>query len=182
MQRMERRTTSQAAVAGGLLGLLAAAGLASASPAALPPVPPLPPPGGFVRTIDNPYLPFRPGTTFVHRGTKDRDPTEVRVTVTRATKRILGVRTVVVLDRSTVAGRPEEKTYDWYAQDRRGNVWYFGEDSFDYVKGKWVRNDGSWQAGVGGARPGIVMEAAPKPGDTYRQEFRRGTQRISRAY
>jgi len=81
---------------------------------------------------------------------------------------------VVVLDVATLSGKASEKTYDWYAQDRRGNVWYLGEDSFDRKNGKWVLNDGSWQAGVKGAKAGIIMEGKPRIGDTYRQEFYKG--------
>jgi hypothetical protein len=79
-----------------------------------------------------------------------------------------------VLDVATLNGKPSEKTNDWYAQDNRGNVWYLGEDSFDRKRGKWVRNDGSWQAGVGGARAGVIMKGRRRVGETYRQEFYKG--------
>jgi hypothetical protein len=98
----------------------------------------------------------------------------VTVFVTHKTKSIAGVSATVVLDQVLVAGKPEEKTFDWYAQDKRGNVWYLGEDSSDFVKGKWVRSDGSWETGVAGAKPGIVMEAHPKAGHVYRQEYSAG--------
>ena len=87
---------------------------------------------------------------------------------------ILGIRATVVLDQVLVDGKPEEKTFDWYAQDKHGNVWYLGEDSSDYVNGKWVRSDGSWETGVDGAKPGIVMQADPSSGDLYRQEYYAG--------
>jgi hypothetical protein len=138
------------------------------------PVPTLPPRGDFVRVVDNAYFPLRPGTTFRYQGTQDGQPREVTVFVTHQTKTILGVRTIVVRDEVTVGGQPEERTFDWYAQDDDGNVWYFGEDSFDYVNGTWVRSDGSWEGGVDGARPGIVMEGDPSVGDTYRQEYYAG--------
>jgi hypothetical protein len=145
------------------------------SPAkAAAPVPQMPPASDFVRTIDNTYFPLQPGRTFLYRGTKDGAPAEDTVEVTHKTKTIVGVQTVVVLDQSTVGGQSEEKTLDYYAQDDRGNVWYFGEDSFDVVNGQWARNDGSWQAGVNGAQPGIVMEANPRVNDTYRQEYYEG--------
>jgi hypothetical protein len=137
------------------------------------PVRKMPAPAEFARRIDNPYLPLRPGTTFRYRGTSDGEAAQVTFEVTRTTKMILGVRAVVVLDRSSVGGKPEERTFDWYAQDKRGNVWYLGEDSFDFKQGKWIRNDGSWQAGVDGAKAGVVMEAHPRVGDTYRQEYYR---------
>jgi hypothetical protein len=141
---------------------------------ALPPVPSMPAPSAFVRTIDNPFFPLRPGTTLRYAGTEGGERTTDTVTVTRKTKVILGVRAVVVIDVVTVGGKPSERTNDWYAQDRRGNVWYVGEDSFDRKNGKWVRNDGSWQAGVDGARAGIIMKARPRIGDTYRQEYYKG--------
>jgi hypothetical protein len=138
------------------------------------PIPKLPAPGDFVRKIDNAYFPLVPGTRFVYRGTQGGDPRKVSVLVTHKTKQILGIRAVVVLDQVLVGGKPEEKTFDWYAQDKHGNVWYLGENSSDFVKGKWVRSDGSWEAGVDGARPGIVMEAKPSVGDAYRQEYYKG--------
>lgn len=134
----------------------------------------MPPPGDFVETIDNPYFPLKPGTTFTYQGRQDGEPRVVTVLVTHKTKAIAGVSATVVLDQVLVAGKPEEKTFDWYAQDKRGNVWYLGEDSSDFVGGKWVRSEGSWETGVEAARPGIVMEAHPKAGHVYRQEYSRG--------
>jgi hypothetical protein len=130
--------------------------------------------GGFVRRIDNPYFPLRPGTVFFYEGKKEGQLQENRVAVTRGTKTILGVKCVVVLDTVTVAGRPLERTLDWYAQDGQGNVWYMGENSRDYRHGRWVLSPGSWQAGVNGARAGIIMEAHPRGGDVYQQEYYAG--------
>jgi hypothetical protein len=169
VQRMKRAFAVAAAIA--ICGVGAYPSSSSSGKAI--PVLKLPAPGEFVRRIDNSYLPLRPGTTFRYRGTTDGEAAEVTVEVTRRTKTILGVRAVVVLDRSSVGGKPEERTFDWYAQDKRGNVWYLGEDSFDFKQGKWVRNDGSWQAGVDGAKAGIVMKARPRVGETYRQEYYR---------
>jgi hypothetical protein len=164
-----RALTSIAVVA---VAVGAATGVASAQTP--PPPPPAPPPGDFVNEVTNPYMPLDPGTTFHYRGTKEGQPAADNFTVTHQTKRILGVRTTVVKDVALVNGQAEEKTFDWFAQDRRGTVWYFGEDSFDKVNGQWVRNEGSWKAGVDGAKPGIAMEASPKVGDFYRQEFAPG--------
>jgi hypothetical protein len=157
-----------------VIGAMAAVHSSDSSGKAAPPVEPMPPASDFVGTIDNPYFPLRPGTTFRYEGTKDGEPAADKVEVTQETKTILGVRAVVVLDLASAGGKAEEKTFDWYAQDSRGNVWYLGEDSFDLVNGKWVRNDGSWEAGVDGAKAGIVMEANPEAGDTYRQEYYAG--------
>jgi hypothetical protein len=141
---------------------------------AAPPIPTLPPPADFVDDVDNPFFPLEPGTTFTYTGQEEGTPRKVAVFVTHKTKKILGINATVVLDQVRVDGQPEEKTFDWYAQDRDGNVWYLGEDSSDYVNGKWVRSDGSWEAGVDGVRAGIVMEANPQAGDVYRQEYYAG--------
>lgn len=133
-----------------------------------------PNPHDFQRVIDNRYLPLKPGTTFVYRGREEGKRTRAVVQVTHRTKTIQGVRCVVVLDVVSLNGRPIERTFDWYAQDKRGAVWYFGEASYDRMNGRWVRNDGSWEAGVKGARAGIVMKAHPRLGDRYHQEFYRG--------
>jgi hypothetical protein len=158
---------------GASLGILVLAGSADSAPQGAP-IPALPAPGDFVSRIDNMYFPLRPGTTFHFSGTQDGKARRVSVFVTHKTKMILGIRATVVLDQVLVGGRREEKTFDWYAQDRHGNVWYLGEDSSDFVKGKWVRSDGSWEAGVKGAKAGIVMKANPRVGDVYRQEYYAG--------
>jgi hypothetical protein len=138
------------------------------------PIPTLPRPGDFVSRIDNKYFPLKPGTTFLYRGTEKGKIRRVSVFVTHKTRNILGIRATVVLDQVLMGGKPEEKTFDWYAQDKHGNVWYLGEDSSDFVKGKWIRSDGSWEAGVDGAKPGIVMKADPRVGGPYRQEYYAG--------
>ncbi len=131
-------------------------------------------PTRFVTIIDNPYLPLTPGTTFVYEGRSDGELEHIEVTVTGETRRILGVECVVVRDTVSVDGEVIEDTYDWYAQDVAGAVWYFGEDSRTYENGELVSTEGSWEAGVDGAQPGIVMLADPQVGDTYRQEYYAG--------
>jgi hypothetical protein len=83
----------------------------------------------------------------------------------------MGVSTVVVRDTVTADGQVVEDTFDWYAQDRDGNVWYFGEAVRNFVDGRLESTDGSFEAGVDGALPGIVMPADPTPGHAYRQEY-----------
>jgi hypothetical protein len=139
-----------------------------------PPPPPMPPASDFVDQVDNKYFPLQPGTTFVYRGMEEGDPVQDDVIVTDTTKTILDVRATVVHDFVAVAGLPSEKTSDWYAQDKRGNVWYLGEAAFDFVGGHWIRADDSWEAGRDGALPGIIVEAHPKAGDTYTQEHYAG--------
>ncbi len=133
-------------------------------------------PADFVREIDNPYSPLVPGTTFVYEGhTPDGLDRDV-VSVTHDTKEILGVTCTVVRDTESVGGVLQEDTLDWYAQDKEGNVWYFGEFATQYgADGVTViGHEGSWEAGVDGAQPGIVMLADPQPSDSYRQEFLAG--------
>jgi hypothetical protein len=136
-----------------------------------PPPPPMPPASDFVAGVDNKYFPLVPGTVFVYRGTEGGDRVLDKVVVTDLTKTILGVRVTVVLDSVDLNGQPSEKTLDWYAQDKQGNVWYMGEAAFEFVHGHWMRAADSWEAGRHGAQPGIIMEAHSKVGDTYRQEF-----------
>jgi len=128
-------------------------------------------PADFVSEIDNPYFPLTPGKVFVYEGVKEGANERNEVFVTHQTKEILGVTCRVVKDRVWVDTSLAEETYDWYAQDKEGNVWYFGEIALEYQNGVIVSTEGSWEAGVDDAKPGIVMEAHPKIGDTYRQEY-----------
>lgn len=125
----------------------------------------------FVDAIDNPYLPFLPGAVYVYRG-QDEGGMSIRsrVNVMAETREVMGVTCTVVRDREFVNGELVEDTRDWYAQDRAGNVWYFGEDSREIEDGRVVSRDGSWEAGVNGAFPGIIMRAGPEVGDEYQQE------------
>lgn len=131
-------------------------------------------PAEFTTVIDNPYFPLVPGTRFVYDGSTSEGRERTVTEVTRRTRTVMGVDTVVVHDTVTRDGRLVEDTYDWYAQDRAGNVWYFGEETRAIGTGGAVSTGGSWQAGVDGALPGIVMLAHPRVGDTYRQEYYRG--------
>jgi hypothetical protein len=131
-------------------------------------------PANFTTQVTNRYWPLRPGATWVYDGTKDHVPEHVVITVATDTKTIMGVKCLVVHDRVTINGSLEENTTDWYAQDRSGAVWYFGEDSKDYKNGVVVSTQGTWEAGVDGAQPGVVIQGDPRPGPTYRQEYRPG--------
>jgi hypothetical protein len=128
-------------------------------------------PANFVATIDNRYFPLEPGTAFHYEGTKDGTSQNDDMVVTDQTKQILGVTSTVVRDTVSEHGKPVEQTFDWYAQDKQGNVWYMGEDSLELKNGSLVRASDSWQAGVNGALPGIIMPGNPQPGDVYRQEY-----------
>jgi hypothetical protein len=133
-------------------------------------------PADFTTKIDNPYWPMKPGSRWVYRetdpeGTKQR----VVVTVTHETKRIAnGVMARVVHDVVTERGKPVEVTDDWYAQDRAGNIWYLGEATTEYENGKPTTTAGSFEAGVDGAQPGVIMPARPRVGLRYRQEYYKG--------
>ena len=123
--------------------------------------------------IDNKYLPLIPGTTMIYNGTSDGDPTRDVFVITNDTKEIAGITTRVIHDDGYVKNDHEETTNDWFAQDDSGNVWYMGEYTTDLSnKGS---HEGSWEAGVKGAKAGIVMEAEPKVGNTYNQEFAKGS-------
>jgi hypothetical protein len=124
-------------------------------------------PADFTTKLDNEYFPLKPGTTFVYEGGAERG----EMTVTHNTKKVMGVECVVVDDRGYEAGKLIEKTYDWFAQDKQGTVWYFGEDTKEYENGEVVSTKGSWEAGVDGAKPGIIMPSDPKVGHSYHQEY-----------
>jgi hypothetical protein len=131
-------------------------------------------PGSFTDRISNRYFPLAAGT-YVYEGTKEGVRTRDEVTVTSDRKTIIGVRCVVVHDSVFVNDKLEEETFDWYAQDADGNVWYFGEDSKELDEnGKVTSTHGSWEAGVSGALPGIVMRAHPAVGDRFQQEYAKG--------
>ena len=150
---------------------------ATDNPSFPPPISPYNPgivPSDFVTSIDNPYMPWRPGTRYSYRGESEGEKETNAVYVTDQTKEILGVDCTVVLDVVKTEGEVSEKTLDWYAQDRYGNVWYMGEKSAEYENGKVSSTKGSWEAGVDGAQPGIVMLGDPKVGDRYRQELYKG--------
>lgn len=132
-------------------------------------------PSDFTARVDNPWFPLRPGSMYRYRGLKEGMRTVDVVKVTDRIRRILGVETTVVHDVVSVNGRPEETTDDFYAQDRHRNVWYFGENTKELSsRGKVISTEGSFRAGVDGARAGVLIPGHPKVGQTGRQEFRRG--------
>jgi hypothetical protein len=140
----------------------------------LPPYAPVIDPADFVADVTNRYFPLKPGTTFVLDGTRDDQPRHDEMTVTSETKTIMGVTCIVVRDVATSNTALVEKTTDWYAQDKDGNVWYFGEDTAEYTNGQVTSTAGTWLAGVDGALPGLIMKATPAVSDAYRQEYRPG--------
>lgn len=127
-------------------------------------------PAHFVSVIDNPYFPLPVGRKLVYTGVKDGQTQTDTVTVTDQTKVILGITATVVSDIATHDGTVLEKTFDFYAQDDKGNVWYLGEDTTAFLPNGKTDTSGSFLAGVDGAQPGIIMEANPQIPDAYRQE------------
>ncbi|HEX6712856.1 MAG TPA: hypothetical protein VF066_05710 [Thermoleophilaceae bacterium] len=132
-------------------------------------------PGNFVQRVDNPWFPLRAGTTWRYRGEEDGQAKKQVTTVTDKKKTILGVRVTVVHDRVFTDGEGlTEDTFDWYAQDRQGNVWYLGEDTKELDHGRVTTREGSWEAGVKGARAGIVMPGRPRVGQSGLMEYWKG--------
>ena len=123
---------------------------------------------------DNPYFPLPPGRTLLYRGSTKAGTETLEFEVTNRTKTILGVTTTVVIERHALSGQIVEISENWFAQDRDGDVWYFGEFSQSYENGSPINSAGSWEAGVADARPGIIMRANPQAGDVYFQEFAPG--------
>ncbi len=131
-------------------------------------------PANFIDKIDNPYFPLKPGTVYIYEGRTSEGLVHSEFFVTHKTMQILGVTTVEVHDTVMVDGELREDTLDWFAQDRDGNVWYFGENTMELVGGRPSTLSGTFTAGVDGAKPGIIMKAHPAIGDFYRQEFALG--------
>lgn len=132
-------------------------------------------PSNFSTTVDNPWFPLKPGTTYIYKGVKEGQNLTDRFAVTGRTKIVDGVKCVIVFDQGFLDGKLAERTYDYYTQDVLGNVWYFGEDTQELNPDGSVNNtEGSWHAGVDGAQPGVFMQADPVIGASFRQEYLAG--------
>jgi hypothetical protein len=132
-------------------------------------------PADFTTEITNPYWPMSPGDRWVYRETDGQGGEQkVEVTVTDETKTIAGIEARVVHDVVSEDGQLVEDTFDWYAQDADGNIWYLGEDTKEFENGKVTTTAGSWEHGVDGAQAGIAVPAKPEPGLEYRQEYYAG--------
>ncbi|MBC7814466.1 MAG: hypothetical protein H7175_25140 [Burkholderiales bacterium] len=126
---------------------------------------------GFDAEIDNPYFPLIPGTTFIYEKTNEEGTERTEVTVLHDIEQILGIPCRVVRDTSWLNGELIDDTLDWFAQDREGSVWFMGQAARSYENGMMVSSEGSWEAGVNGAQPGLIMLGDPDVGDTYHQEY-----------
>jgi hypothetical protein len=132
-------------------------------------------PASFSPHVTNRFFPLTPGRTLVYTGTKDGEKALDLFVATHRTKLVEGVRTRVVEDRLYLDNVLAERTSDYYAQDRCGNVWYFGEDTAELDRhGQVISTEGSWHAGVDGAQPGVYMQANPQVGRSFRQEWYQG--------
>ena len=132
-------------------------------------------PSDFVRRVDNPWFPLKPGSKWRYRGREDHSRFRDKMRVTHRTKRIQGVRATVVHDVVLKRGKPREVTNDWYAQDRHRNVWYFGENTRELDRhGQVKTREGTWKTGRDGARPGILFPGQPRVGQKARQEYYKG--------
>ena len=128
-------------------------------------------PANFVSKIDNPYFPLAPGTTFIYVGHSGGDTITDNFAITTNTRVIDGVTCVEVHDSVFTNNVLTEDTHDWFAQDKEGNVWYFGENTSELEDGLIATIAGTFMAGVNNDKPGIIMKAHPAIGDFYRQEF-----------
>jgi hypothetical protein len=131
--------------------------------------------GDFSARVTNPYYPLQPGMRWEYRGVKDGRPLRDVVTVTSRIERVAGAPCAVVEDRAYSDGRLRESTIDWYSQDAHGAVWYFGEATKELDRsGRVISTEGSWRAGVDGARQGVFMPAHPRVGQAFAQEHYAG--------
>jgi hypothetical protein len=133
-------------------------------------------PADFTADISHPYWPMKPGTRWTYRDVDEKGEVQhVVIVATTATKKLAnGITARVVRDTVRSEGDLVEDTFDWYAQDSAGNVWYLGEDTAEFENGKIVTRAGSFEAGAGGALPGILLPAEPQVGQKYRQEYLKG--------
>ncbi len=133
-------------------------------------------PAAFSTEIDNRYWPMAPGTRWTYREVAEEgEELVVVVTVSSETRTIAnGITARVVRDTVARDGELLEDTVDWYAQDERGNVWYLGENTAEFDGGSVTTRAGSWEAGVDGALPGVIVPADPLDGMAYRQEHDEG--------
>ncbi len=131
-------------------------------------------PADFSSEVTNKYFSLEPGKKMAYESITEDGKEVIEVYVTNEKKKVLGIETIVVWDRVWLDGDLIEDTKDWYAQDKQGNVWYFGEESRELANGQVTSSAGSWEAGINNAKPGIIMFSSPKEGTAYRQEYSKG--------
>jgi hypothetical protein len=133
-------------------------------------------PAQWSEVVTNPFFPLPPGLHKEFTGETEEGTETIVIDVLATTRMINGVEATIVRDQVFLDGELVEDTDDWYAQDAAGNVWYLGEAAEDYEDGMLVSTEGSWEWGIDGALPGIIMWADPADhvGEEYRQEFYEG--------
>jgi hypothetical protein len=131
----------------------------------------------FVDVVDNPYFPLPVGAKWEYeiRGGNGNTQTDT-LEVLKEKRNVNGVQATVVRDTVSSGNQIVEDTFDWFAQDKYENVWYVGEAVDNYIGGVLVSHGGSWEWGVDGALPGIIMWADPSAhiNEKYHQEYYRG--------
>lgn len=128
-------------------------------------------PASFVVDVTHPYFPLVPGTMYRYEGETEDGTEVILIEVMNETREVAGVTSRIVRDRVFVDGALAEDTFDWFAQDDAGNVWYLGEETCEVENDVCVNTNGAWEAGVDGARAGIYMPATPAVGQRYYQEY-----------
>ena len=131
-------------------------------------------PADFISGVNNKYFSLIPGRTLIYEAKTDEGTERIEVTTLNETRTVMGVECMTVWDRVFLNDELMEDTLDWFAQDKEGNVWYFGEDSKEIKDGQVISRAGSWESGIDEAKPGIIMSANPEIGVQYRQEYYKG--------
>jgi hypothetical protein len=124
----------------------------------------------YTSKVDHPLVPLTSVRNTVFRGREGDTKVRVVSRVLKRTTRVAGVRVAIVKVREFEDGELVERTADYFAQDGRGRVWYFGERVDDIENGKVVSHEGQWLAGKNGAKPGLFMPAKPRVGQVFEQE------------
>jgi hypothetical protein len=168
---MNRHTLAPVAALA-VAGLLGAVAVSPSQAANHPAKPHHPSPAHFTHgRVDNPWFPLKPGTRWTYRGVEGKARTRDVMIATYRTSVVDGVVCRVVLDRVWTNGRLSERTLDFYAQTRRGTVWYFAERTATLDRhGHVMSRQGSFTSGVDGAEAGVFMTPDPRPGPSYFQE------------
>lgn len=117
--------------------------------------------------IDHRYFPLTPDREWTYEGLQDGTPRRDEVRVLAEPRVLMGVSCTGLQDDEFLDGMPFERTVEWYAEDRRGNVWKFGEESAEFDGVAFVPRADSWVAGVGGAVPWLAFPAEPRVGQTF---------------
>jgi len=122
---------------------------------------------GFAETVLHAYFPLEPGIVRVYEGTADGQHRRDEVRVLDERRLLEGVSCTATRQEVYLDGLLAERTTEWFAEDAQGNVWKFGEETFEFPGGLPERKGDSWVAGVDDARPWLYLAAQPEPGDLY---------------